>query len=222
MNTKQTYFNKKMPDPNLGIDIFLADQFIKGRRFKTHWHENMQFYYFIEGQALVECSQYTYQVTAGDLIVVNNNELHALESLSNTLKFYTIRFDSSFLYSHQTDLYQAKFLASLSQGQINFKHLIRNDDDIINCIHEMISEHSSKRMAYELAIKSSTLRLIVLLLRTYIHKQLSPQEVTTKLNNLNRFQIIFDFIESNYSNKITTDELSNLIHVTPLLFLQTI
>ena len=33
MKNLQTYYYKKMPDPNLGIDIFLAEGFYKGRKF---------------------------------------------------------------------------------------------------------------------------------------------------------------------------------------------
>lgn len=48
MKNLQTYYYKKMPDPNLGIDIFLAEGFCKGRKFNTHWHENMQLYFLLK------------------------------------------------------------------------------------------------------------------------------------------------------------------------------
>lgn len=43
-NLQTYYYNKKMPDPNLGIDIFLAEKFKKGMKFNTHWHENILHY----------------------------------------------------------------------------------------------------------------------------------------------------------------------------------
>ncbi len=56
MKNLQTYYSKKMSNPNLGIDIFLAENYKKGVKFNTHWHEHMQLYFFTKGSALVERS----------------------------------------------------------------------------------------------------------------------------------------------------------------------
>lgn len=218
MKDLQTYYNKEMPNPNLGIDIFLAETFNKGRKFNTHWHENMQLYYFTEGNALVECSAKRYYVTTNSIIIINSNELHSLESLSDDLKFYTIRIDSSFLFSNQVDLCQTKFLSPLSQNQISFQNLIENDKHILDCVTMIIHEYFSREIGYELAIKSFIYKLIVLLLRKYINKFLTKEELILKENKLKRFELIFKYIDSNYTKKISTKELSNIIHISPYHF----
>lgn len=218
MENLQTYYNKKMPNPNLGIDIFLTENYKKEKRFKTHWHENMQLYFFTEGEAIVECNIKRYYVTSGSIIVINNNELHSLESLSDNLKFYTIRIDSSFLFSNQVDLCQTKFLSPLSQNQISFQNLIENDKQILDCVNIIIHEYFSKEIGYELAVKSYVYQLIVLLLRKYISKFLTKKELIIKVNNLKRFDLIFEYINNNYSKKITTKELSNIVHISTYHF----
>lgn len=218
MKNLQTYYYKKMPDPNWGIDIFLAENFKKGRNFSTHWHEHMQLYFFTEGKALVECNKKHYYVTTGSIIVINSNELHSLESLSDDLKFYTIRIDSSFLFSNQVDLCQTKFLSPLSQNQISFQNLIENDKQILDCVTMTIQEYFSKKIGYELAVKSLIYQLIVLLLRKYISKFLTRKELILKVNNLKRFDSIFKYIDSNYSKKIATSDLSNIVHISTYHF----
>lgn len=218
MKDLKTYYNKKMPDPNLGMDIFLAENFKKGVKFKSHWHENMQLYFFTKGKAIVECNKKSYPVKTNSLIVINSNELHSLESLSNDLKFYTIRIDSSFLFSNQVDLCQTKFLSPLSQNQICFENLIENDNEVLSCVTTIIDEYSSKKIGYELAIKSFIYKLIVLLLRKYIKKFLTKKELTSKVNNLRRFDLIFKYIDRNYSKKITTKDLSNIAHISTYHF----
>ncbi|QZY53770.1 AraC family transcriptional regulator [Crassaminicella profunda] len=218
MKNLQTYYYKKMPDPNLGIDIFLAERFKKGRKFNMHWHENMQLYFFTEGKALVECNKNRYYVTTDSIIVINNNELHSLESLSDNLKFYTIRIDSSFLFSNQVDLCQTKFLSPLSQNQICFQNLIENDKQILDCVTIIIEEYFSKKIGYELAVKSYIYQLIVLLLRKYINKFLTKEELISKVNNLKRFDLIFKYIDINYSKKIATSDLSNILHISTYHF----
>lgn len=218
MKNLQTYYYKEMPDPNLGIDIFLAENFRKGIKFNTHWHENMQLYFFTEGKALVKCSKKRYYVTTDSIVVINSNELHSLESLSDDLKFYTIRIDSSFLFSNQVDLCQTKYLSPLSQNQISFQNLIENDKQILDCVTIIIQEYFSKKIGYELAVKSFIYHLIVLLLRKYISKFLTRKELTLKVNNLKRFDLIFKYINSNYFKKIATQDLSNIVHISPYHF----
>lgn len=218
MKNLQTYYYKEMPDPNLGIDIFLAENFRKGIKFNTHWHENMQLYFFTEGKALVECSKKRYYVTTDSIVVINSNELHSLESLSDDLKFYTIRIDSSFLFSNQVDLCQTKYLSPLSQNQISFQNLIENDKQILDCVTIIIQEYFSKKIGYELAVKSFIYHLIVLLLRKYISKFLTRKELILKVNNLKRFDLIFKYINSNYFKKIATQDLSNIVHISPYHF----
>lgn len=221
MKNLHTYYYKKMPDPNLGIDIFLAENFKKGKKFNTHWHENMQLYFFTEGKALVECTKNRYYVTTDSIVVINSNELHSLESLSDDLKFYTIRIESSFLFSNQVDLCQTKFLSPLSQNQISFQNLIENDKQILDYVTITIQEYFSKKIGYELAVKSFIYQLIVLLLRKYISKFLTRKELILKANNLKRFDLIFKYIDSNYSKKIATSDLSNIVHISTYHFCRT-
>ncbi|WP_039656956.1 AraC family transcriptional regulator [Clostridium tyrobutyricum] len=218
MKDWKTYYNKKMPNPNLGIDIFLSEKFNKGRKFNIHWHENMQLYFFTKGNALVGCDKSRFYVTAGSIIVINNNELHFLESLSDDLKFYTIRIDPSFVFSNQVDLCQTKFFSPLSQNLICFQNLIENDKQILNCVTITIQEYFAKKIGYELAVKSFIYQLIVLLLRKYISKFLTKKELDSKVNNLKRFDLIFKYIDSNYSKKIYTKDLANIIHISTYHF----
>lgn len=218
MKDLKTYYYKKMPDPNLGIDIFLAQNFKKGIKFNEHWHENMQLYFFTEGNALVECNKKHYYVTTDSIIVINSNELHSLESLSDNLNFYTIRIDSSFLFSNQVDLCQTKFLSPMLQNQISFQNLIENDKQILDCVTMTIQEYFSKKIGYELAVKSFTYQLIVLLLRQYVSKFLTRKELISKVNNLKRFDLIFEYIDNNYFKKITTQDLSNIVHISTYHF----
>jgi AraC-type DNA-binding domain-containing proteins len=218
MKDLETYYNQEMPNPYLGIDIFLADNFKNGRTFRNHWHEQMQLYYFTEGRAIIECSGKSFNVAANDIIVINSNELHGLSSISDDLEFYTIRIDASFLFSNQIDLCQTKYLAPLTQNQIIFKNLVKGDNRILNCVNEAVQEYSLKETGYELALKSSIYRLIVLLLREYVHGLLTDKELLIKENNLKRFDLIFQYINNNYSNKIRTEDLAELVHISTFHF----
>lgn len=185
---------------------------------KTHWHEHLQFYYFIGGEGVVGCGHNRFQVSTGSLAVINSNELHYLESLSDNLQYYVIRIDPKFLFSNQVDLIQTKYLAPLTQNLITFKNLIENDSRVQDCITNILSEYNEKQTGYELAIKSSIYHLIVLLLRGFVSKVLTKEELDSKAHTLQYFHEVLQIIEEHYTDKIGLRELAAHVNISPCHF----
>lgn len=212
------YFCKQMPDVHFGVDIFLKTGLRRGMTLKLHWHEHMQLYYFIAGNALLECGKNRFHVGAGDITVINSNELHYLESLSGNLEFYVIRIDLPFLFSNQVDLCQTKYLAPLSQNLITFKNLVADDKLITDCVVGMIHEYSEKQTGFELAVKSTIYKLIVLLIREHMGKIMTSEELTSKVNSLKRFDSILKYLADHYTEKISASELAEKGNITVFYF----
>ena len=215
MKIDAQYYNQDLSTPYLGVDVFFRNYHTKGEMFKLHWHEYMQIYLFTEGAALVECNKIPYHVQSNDIIIVNPNELHYLESLTDELTFYTLRINIEFLFGNQLDLCQTKYLTPLLHNQILFQHLIQDNPPILECLTHIINEFYTQCIGYELAIKSSIYQLMTYLLRTSIQRFLTPAELSIKTYNLQRFDLIFKYIEVHYTSKITTQELADLIHISP-------
>ncbi|MCH3918833.1 MAG: AraC family transcriptional regulator, partial [Spirochaetia bacterium] len=119
-----------------------------------------------------------------------------------------------FLFSNQVDQCQTKFLAPLSQDRITFHNLIHDDKEVSVSVTELIREYGTKDFGYELAVKSSIYKLIVLLLRTHVEKILSPEEFSAKTRNLRRFEPVLQHIDTHYTGKITIAELAAIVHMT--------
>ena len=94
----------------------------------------LQVYYFISGTAKLECGKNNFEVQANDLVIVNPNELHYLESTSDNLVFYTIRFEPSFLFSNHVDLLQTKYLTPITLNRIEFNNLIQNNTELTELV----------------------------------------------------------------------------------------
>jgi AraC-like DNA-binding protein len=213
-----TYWLRKMPDSDFCVDIFKKNNVKRGGSIRLHWHEHLQFYYFVEGEALLECGHNRFEVSPGSIVVINSNELHYLESLSDDLEFYTIRIDPTFLFSNQVDLLQTKYLAPLASNRISFRNLIENDTGVLECVTKILQEYDSKEVGYELAMKASIYQLIVLLLRGYVCKILSEKEFKEKTCSLKHFNAILQFIEDNYDKKIRLKELADSANLSECHF----
>lgn len=221
MKNFNTYWLREMPDSDFCVDIFKKNNVKCGGSVRLHWHEHLQFYYFVEGEALLECGHSRFEVSPGSIVVINSNELHYLESLSDDLEFYTIRIDPSFLFSNQVDLLQTKYLAPLASNRISFRNLIENDIEILECITKTLQEYNLKKVGYELAVKASIYQLIVLLLRGYVCKILSEKAFEEKARSLKRFNTVLQFLEDNYDKKISLKELADSANLSECHFCRT-
>ncbi len=221
MPNLQALFNKEMPNQDFCVDVVLREDLKRRSYLKAHWHEYLQFYYFTCGEAVVECAQNRFCVCCGTIAVINSNEMHYLESLSDHLKFYVIRIDPAFLFSSQVDLVQTKYLVPLSQNRISFQNCISKDPQILNCITNIIEEYNKKQIGFELAVKSYIYQLIVLLLRNYISKILSKDEFEARCRALKRFDVVFNKIERDYREKMSLSELAGSVNVSPCHFCRT-
>jgi AraC-like DNA-binding protein len=221
MENPSTYLYREMPDTNFCVEIFLKSDIKRGGNYKRHWHEHLQFYYFVSGRALLECGRNRFYAIPGSIVVINSNELHYLEGLSDDLSCYVIRIDPTFLFSNQVDLLQTKYLAPLTQNRIAFQNLIENDAQMSDCVKRMIHEYFSRKTGFELAIKSSVYQLIVLMLRGHVAKILTKEEFEEKNRILRRFDSVFEMIQEHYTEKISLKELAESVNISACHFCRT-
>jgi AraC-type DNA-binding domain-containing proteins len=210
-----------MPDADFCVEIFLKDNIGQGENYKRHWHEHLQFYYFVSGKAVLECGHNRFSANKGDITIINSNELHYIEGLSDDLSFYVIRIDPTFLFSNQVDLLQTKYLTPLAQSRISFQNLIENDTQVTDCIMRIIQEYFSRKIGFELSVKASVYQLIVLLLRGYVAKILSKEEFEEKTSILRRIDSVFQFIQDHYAEKISLSELAENVNISTCHFCRT-
>lgn len=203
-----------MVDKGLVIEIKKIERESLGLIFEYHWHDQLQFFYFTNGNAIVRCDLSKLEVGPHDLIIINGKELHYIESISENLTFYIIKIDLSFIYSNKIDGIQAQFLTPLSQNLILFENVVRNDKEVLRCIIRMIEEYYTKKIGFELAIKAQIYDLIVLLLRGHTKKIYDEEGFQSRRETLLHFRKVIDFMDHNFTEKIDLNRLSNIAGIS--------
>lgn len=209
-----TTCHNERPIEGFPVHISKSEKKEPGPIFDDHWHEQIQLLYFTQGKALICCNAKPIQVEPGDIVVINANELHYGEGLTNDLVYYVVRTDFSFLFSNQMDLCQTKYFTPLVQNLIVFKNKISGDKDLIRCMEKIINEFLYKDMGFELAIKAAMYDLIVILLRGCVEKNLSADEYHTQTLNLKRVQVALDYIETHYTESIGLTDLAAMVNTS--------
>ena len=71
---------------------------------------------------------------------------------------------------------------------------------------------------YELAIKATLLRLLVLLIRGHVDRRLTKRECDARDLNNRRLAAVFGYIEKNAGEQIQLEKLASLANVSPYYF----
>jgi AraC-like DNA-binding protein len=199
-----------MPDPSFPVKLHQDRANEMGSTlFPHHWHEHLEFLYFMSGTATIECGSTPLQPQVGDLIVVNSNELHYGISTSTNLMYYVLIVDISLLHSYSLDAVETKFITPILQNRILFQNLISQDENITACILSFIQEMENKELGYELSIKSHLYWLLSLLVRKYVAPATDLNQYRLRVRDLERLAPVFKYIEDCYADKLTVQELAD-------------
>lgn len=164
----------------------------------------------MEGSAVIECESCPISVAPGDLVIVNSNELHSARYCEKGLSYYCVIIDPSLYKSSFPDACEVKYISPIASNLILFENKISNDDAVSQCIRDIIEEYENKKAGYELAVKASVFRLLVILLRNHVKRVLTQKEYNSRLYKLKRFENVMQYIEDNYAEKITIEELARI------------
>lgn len=204
-----------MPDPHFPIKVHHNAFDEQGVViFPHHFHEHLEFLYIVTGKASIECGSTTITASAGDLIVVNSNELHYGTSLSPDLYYYALIADISLLHSQSVDAAETKFITPITQNRLLLQNYIGDDSKVSSCMLTIVNELEQREFGYELAIKSELYRLLTLLLRGHVATVLTQDEYAERMKNIERFAPVFQHIEQHYKEELSVDRLAGMANLS--------
>lgn len=208
-----------MPDPYFPIKVHRVTFNDHGKViFPHHWHEHLEFLYIVSGEASIECGSSMITAKAGDLVVVNSNELHYGISQSSHLFYYALIADISLLHSQSIDAAETKFITPITQNRLLLRNHISGDSKAAACMLTIIQELENREFGYELAIKSELYRLLTLLLRSHVATVLTQDEYAERMKNVERFAPVFQYIEERYKDELSVDLLAQMASLSRFHF----
>ena len=112
------YETHKMEDPRLPF-IFHRTRRPPGTPEKNHnWHENVEIISVTKGSGIVTCGEKHIRVTAGDTVIINQNELHGFSTESEELCYYCLIIDRAFFLSNHFDSSNFRFESKIRNAQL--------------------------------------------------------------------------------------------------------
>ena len=204
--------------PEFPVAIYLDD--VSNKYVNWHWHEEFEIGFVTEGSVILGCGNRNYQMECGDIFFINSNVLHSMYRNATYKRaiFKSIAFHSSIISENVTSVFYTKYLFPILSN-VNFKECIINKDhrayqSILDILENVWNYVYFEDSDYELKVRNelSTLFGILNQLQKNIEETVFP-----KIPNYlpeKRVQVLLDYIQTNYKDKITIETLAKTASIS--------
>ena len=193
---------EKIPSEKNSFPVRILLQEMCLGRLLPHWHEHIEMLYFTSGSCQMTCGQNSFTANKGDLVFINNSELHFFEK-ANNIKYICV-------------ILHPKMFEDIDFKDVFIQNLICSDKHIKKMLGTLTREFSEQKKGYDMAIKSLVYELMTYVLRNYPqNNELHPieNEIITK-----RINEVLEYISSHYADNITTAELAKKWYLSEYYF----
>lgn len=177
----------------------------------VHWHRHLELLYMVKGTMTAYVNDMAYELSAGDIFVVRPKELHNTHAHENC-RYYLLQVSPYHLEYMTPDwdmLYFEEYIPAHDAAGLN--------DRISGYLGEMIPLDLEKKEGWRLLFLTQLYNLLYVLL-SKASKRISPQRKHRNDRDFLRIQQCMDFVGKNYAQKLSLEDVADLISVTPEYF----
>lgn len=192
-----------VPDRGLPFKLFLFEggggKYIR----EKHWHRSIEIFAVRQGQLEFFLNEKKYVLAAGDFVLVNSNEVHAIHApLPNETIVLQIPL--------------AVFADYYTEEQfIWFSHSGKEDDrQVFSLLETMFVAYGEKQTGYELKMLSCFYQLEYLLVTRYRKFEVG-EEILKNNKQLKRLGRITGYLKEHYTEDVSLEKLAGIFGYSP-------
>ncbi|MBR5157859.1 MAG: AraC family transcriptional regulator [Clostridia bacterium] len=174
-----------------------------------HYHDEIEFLYVENGSLKLICENAEHIINAGEAVFINSRTVHETFGLEPSLCTSLIQF-KLFDYLDDIGKNMARFINLNELPFFKFNAGLSETQELNSIINKIVTEYKNKSLAYEIYIKGMVYNLIGLLARYNLIKYDSLMPINSENERLLN---IIEYIDKNYSEKITLDYLASLVNL---------
>jgi AraC-like DNA-binding protein len=191
----------------------------------AHWHHEFEIIYISRGSGTFKIDTITYTVEQGNLLIINSKELHsAFCDNEEGCDYSAFVFNMNYLSSDKGDICQKKYIDPLLAGRRKFiNYISENKEWEIECIgivKRIVNAFSKKNDYYELYIKGCLFQMMNVM---YINNSIKEvqKNFPKSSENIESIKKVIEYINKNYSNEISIDDLAQVANLSKYHFIRT-
>lgn len=191
--------------------------------FPMHWHDEMEIVYVEDGEYIESVDFEEYHVKSGDIVLINPSVLHSFHQYDNKrTSFRTVIFNMNLLTGNSADACSIKYLVPFAERRYKSPVVITSDhpcyDSIRKKVLNMISLYDEKGDFFEIKLKAEVYGLFYLLFKNVFVSNAEDTDIRDATTR--NIRKIIDYINENYMNTITIDELAETVNLSKHYFMR--
>lgn len=203
-------YNEKPLFDNSDFFVIKDHEYIRKNRLSNiHYHSEFEFVYVKKGCVKFYVDQKEYEVKEGNIFFVNSNIIHYTECTQNNTVNILLQFKNPSAFN-----YSISYLPGfIKKKKISYYLFNNNDPDteiLRGFIESILEEKKTRNYSYKNFI-SAYLYLITAFMQ---RKKILPDgRDFHKQEEIEKLIPLFEYIDKNYGEHISLEDLSNLMHL---------
>ncbi len=194
-------YNKNLPG-RLEILSLTKDEI----RESLHLHKELEFIYIIDGTLYINTQDNTNVLNTDDLCFFNSEVVHSISCYDlNKVKYLSLHLSYEYLRSYFRQIDRVKFIID-NESKDKIKILLKK---------LILIKYSDDRFI-DLSLNSVIFDIYHLLLKSCLAQK--SNLINDDVKNLSYITQAIEYVDKNYKNKITLNDISKLLGVTPHYF----
>lgn len=181
----------------------------------VHWHDELEIIYVCRGRLCVNVGGMVYNMTGGQVVIVNPRQLHLMGSDDMSVYYHTFLFPVELISFQSPDELEHAVFLPLRTGQQMLPAKVPETvltPENLALLDRVVEINDQKSSMYQLETRLLLLRFLMEVLR------ICPLEHTDMDEAGKQQREILEYIRIHYKNRISLSDLAEQFHLSPKYF----
>lgn len=180
-----------------------------------HWHDAIEIIYVVRGEIeRLYVEGESYEVHQGDVYIINSQKIHGISTVSDIggpTKTLSIQIPMSYIEQYYPHIRDLSFVLPHFDSDQNEAYLELTT--ILNSLYQLTQEASNDQDLFLFKANIILLRIMENLIENFSIR-LKKRQLTNNQNKDQKIYEIINFIEENYMNELSLDEIAAHCHLS--------
>ncbi len=182
----------------------------------VHWHFEYEILHILKGNYLAFIDEQEIEIKQGDYCFLKGGVIHGDGHKKTGCVYESVVFDIELIRNR---IYAFdNFINKVEENSIKIPFYISSSKEkICNSLKIVYSSMIYGKNGYELLVMSGLMQFFGYLDYFHLYNENIKENLKAKFR-LNQFKLVFSYIEKNYSQQISLEELASEAHISPKYF----
>lgn len=213
---KKAFHEIKTYSQNIPLISFKARNF----SFMAHWHLDVELVYVLHGEIQIGINSEIRILSKGDLAICGSGDIHFYNSDGTESEVMIVIFRSDLIESPARWPKSTRFITPFIDKNQPFyedlpKDTLRRIDEIFNLL---LIEYEQRESFHDMVLKGLLYELCGMALRYIPSCSTETKRDSKVFSEINAIQLALSYLEDNFANEISLDDLAAHAHLSPFHF----